>query len=367
MKQFIVWVCEAINQALTCRALAANLKTFSLSTSMISWETETTTEGGGGTWSGCRERGSYGQHRSASLLPYNNLDLFSKWTRVFFSFSSDCRLCIPSQQSEKTVPCSHCLPSRGAPRVHRQWIIRELLGERREEKKKKTTRQNRLSLFQPSRKTQEKHTYVVDSGFCIQEEQLHCNDVLELCDIFYIKPIRGMKADAAVLRVKLRVSGWQFNMDVLSRRYDFKDNTKQECCITELPRASCWQPRCGAPWWRKKWTITWPGSLGRWARTSSKSHAREPCGPSATTYADHCQGGKKTKKDQCIRKAVFRHVRTSMNIQNTWQFTYLSSQNASPKNSFSLRLKWEETKSRSSYDRSLGCGRKIDVQLESLL
>lgn len=38
------------------------------------------------------------------------------------------------------------------------------------------------------------------------------------------------------------------------------------------------------------------------------------------------------------------------------QFTYLSSKKASPKNSFSLRLKWEDTKSRSSYDSSLGCG-----------
>ena len=175
-----------------------------------------------------------------------------------------------------------------------------------------------------------------------------------------------MKADSIIVRVKLRLSSWELNMNVLSWRYEFKDNAKQECCITELPRTSWWQPRCSAPCWRKKRTITWPGSWGRWARTSSRSHAREPCGPSATTYADHCQEDKK-EKDQCIRKAVFRHVRRSVNIQNTWPFTYLSSQNASPKNSFSLRLKWEETKSRSSYDRSLGCGRKIDIQLESLL
>ena len=35
--------------------------------------------------------------------------------------------------------------------------------------------------------------------------------------------------------------------------------------------------------------------------------------------------------------------------------TYLSSTNVSPKYSFSLRLKWEDTKSRSSLDSSLGC------------
>ena len=55
-------------KALTCRAFAANLKTFSLSTSMISWETKTTM--GGGTLSGCRECGSYGdKHRMPLCCP----------------------------------------------------------------------------------------------------------------------------------------------------------------------------------------------------------------------------------------------------------------------------------------------------------
>lgn len=42
----------------------------------------------------------------------------------------------------------------------------------------------------------------------------------------------------------------------------------------------------------KKWIDTWPGSWGQWGRTSLKSHGQEPCGPSATTYVDHCNSQK---------------------------------------------------------------------------
>lgn len=50
------------------------------------------------------------------------------------------------------------------------------------------------------------------------------------------------------------------------------------------------------------------------------------------------------------------HVGTQLHphVHRRWWFTYLSFRKVSPKNSFSLRLKCEETKSRSSYDSSLG-------------
>lgn len=72
-----------------------------------------------------------------------------------------------------------------------------------------------------------------------------------------------------------------------------------------------------------------------------------------------------------LKEQTWTHIKThlqiwlilSTNKKKRLQFTYLSSKNASPKNSFSLRLKWEDTKSRSSYDRSFGWDGKIEIRL----
>lgn len=106
----------------TCSAFAANLKTFSLSTSIISWKTDQQ----GGKWRGCscRELSKSKHTIFCVVLHWPILGL--KMNPCAFSlFSCFLRLSplYSSQQSEKIVPCRQCVLSWGATRVQRQWII----------------------------------------------------------------------------------------------------------------------------------------------------------------------------------------------------------------------------------------------------
>lgn len=49
----------------------------------------------------------------------------------------------------------------------------------------------------------------------------------------------------------------------------------------------------------RRWIITWPGSWERWTQASLKSHVQELCGPSATTYADHCNSKQISMWESC--------------------------------------------------------------------
>lgn len=128
-------VCAVYWKTPTCNAFAANLKTFSLSTSIISWETDQ--QGGGNKEDAPGSSSFLNPNIQSSVLPYNSLYFFSKWTLVFlFFFFYFLRLSplYSSQQSEKIVPCRRCLLSWGATRVQRQWIIRELLSGKKQKK-----------------------------------------------------------------------------------------------------------------------------------------------------------------------------------------------------------------------------------------
>lgn len=93
------------------------------------------------------------------------------WPLCSYLLSHTDSLCC-RQPSEKFVPCRQSLLSWGATRVQRWWIIECLLA---------TTASRR------------KYTHIIDSSFCIEEEQFNRNDVLQLHYVFYITPRKRHK------------------------------------------------------------------------------------------------------------------------------------------------------------------------------
>lgn len=113
-------------KTLTCNAFAANLKTFSLSTSMISWETDRNREGGVRRMLLEKAFLNPNTERCPTVASARSQDeplwFFDFYVLKPFPLYS-------SQQTEKIVPCRHYLLCWGATRVQRQWITRELLSE----------------------------------------------------------------------------------------------------------------------------------------------------------------------------------------------------------------------------------------------
>lgn len=137
------------------------------------------------------------------------------------------------------------------------------------------------------------NTYIEDSRFCIQEEQLDRYDVLQLCDVFYIEPMKGERVNSICFCFSACV--------MMSAFKNHPNNTRLLYILMTIRVIGLWfitkriyQKEVVSPagqlW--KKWIDTWPGSWGQWGRTSLKSHGQEPCGPSATTYVDRCNSQK---------------------------------------------------------------------------
>lgn len=257
-----------------------------------------------------------------------------------FVFSS-CFLRL-SSLSEKLMPCRLCLLSWHAIRVQRLWIIRRC-----------SARQINNWAESCFIISNTETTHIVDSTFRIQEEQLNRNDVLQMCYVFDIKPVKDKsRCDA---EADCSLSHWGFFFGGVSMcfgRYRERDRDALRP-MKPLPVGECFLPRGDTSCWaacgcHKKMNYYLTRKLRvmgtaffekSWSRTlrSICNHLRWPLQNS-------------TKQWQNLHIAPQLHP----HVHRRWWFTYLSFRKASPKNSFSLRLKCEETKSRSSYDSSLG-------------
>lgn len=149
---------------LTCSAFAANLKTFSLSTSIISCK----------KWKKPRSQTATGDPSPASPTEYHAL----RWPLLLLFVFSSCFLRL-SSLSEKLMPCRLCLLSWHAIRVQRLWIIRRCSAQQIN-----TWAESCFII------SNTETTHIVDSTFRIQEEQLNRNDVLQMCYVFDIKPVK---------------------------------------------------------------------------------------------------------------------------------------------------------------------------------
>lgn len=168
----------------TCSAFAANLKTFSLSTSIISWKTDQQ----GGKWRGCccREL-SKSKHIIFCVVlhwPLLGLKMNPCAFSLFFLLSQTVSFIFQPAEWENCALQAVSTELRcykGPETVNHHW--------KSSVKKTKTTSRIMFHHFKPQ-KEQGKNTYIVYSWFCIQEEQLNRYDVLQLRDVFYIKSFR---------------------------------------------------------------------------------------------------------------------------------------------------------------------------------